>query len=69
MPDEVIQLTPEYVRDLDAWTRAWFMEAAAAGYISPPYHADGATLEPIRGCFLAGLCPADAAEACFGRKH
>ncbi|RKT10709.1 hypothetical protein B0G69_8174 [Paraburkholderia sp. RAU2J] len=69
MPDEFIQLAPEYVRDLDAWTRAWYMEAAATGYISSPYHADAATVELIRGYFLAGLCPADAAEACFGRKH
>lgn len=69
MLDGFIQLTPEHVRDLDAWTRAWYMEAAAAGYISSPYHPDAATLELLRGYFHAGLCPADAAEACFGRKH
>jgi hypothetical protein len=69
MLDKFNQLTPEYVRDLDAWTRAWFEEAVAAGFIRVPYHPDAATVELIQGYFVSGLRPAEAAEACFGRKR
>ncbi|MFM0088871.1 hypothetical protein PQR46_18330 [Paraburkholderia sediminicola] len=69
MLDKFNQPTPEYVRDLDAWTRAWLEEAAAAGFIRMPYRLDAKTGKLIQDYFLAGLCPAEAAEACFGRKH
>ena len=69
MLDRFNQVTPEYARVLDAWARAWYVEAAAAGFISSPYHPDAATIKLMRDYFVAGLCPADAAEACFGRKH
>jgi hypothetical protein len=54
---------------LDQWTRAWFAEAVEAEFIRPPYRPDTATIKRLRGYFNAGLSPAEAAQACFGRQH
>lgn len=54
---------------LDQWTRAWFDQAVEAEFIHPPYHPDNSILKRLRGYFHAGLSPAEAAQACFGRKH
>ena len=58
-----------YEQGLDQWTCAWYREAVEAEFICPPYYPDPATIRRLRGYFDAGLSPADAAEACFGRKH
>jgi hypothetical protein len=55
--------------DLDEWTRAWYDQALEAKFICPPYHPDAETLKCLHGYFDAGLSPAEAAQAYFGRKH
>ena len=62
-------LSREYERDLDAWTCAWYDAALAKDYIRSPYHPDAATLERLQSYFHSGLTPAEAAEACFARRH
>ncbi|MGF6641320.1 hypothetical protein OKW39_008537 [Paraburkholderia sp. MM6662-R1] len=69
MFDGLQPLTPESARDLVAWTHAWFDQVIAANFMRPPYHPDATTIKRLRGYFYAGLSPAEAAEACFGRKH
>jgi hypothetical protein len=39
-----------------------------AEFICPPYYPDPATIKRLPGYFDAGLLPAEAAQACFGRK-
>ncbi|MFP3565307.1 hypothetical protein [Paraburkholderia sp. SIMBA_030] len=58
-----------YEQGLDQWTRAWYHEAVEAKFIRPPYYPDPLIMRRLRGYFDAGLSPADAAQACFGRKH
>jgi hypothetical protein len=67
--NESNQLPCEYERDLDAWTCAWYDAAIARDFVRSPYHPDAATLKRLQDYFHAGLLPAEAAEACFGRKH
>jgi hypothetical protein len=55
--------------DLDEWTRVWYDHALDANFICPPYHPDTETLQRLRGYFNAGLSPAEAVQAHFGRKH
>jgi hypothetical protein len=55
--------------DLDGWTRAWYDQALEAKFICPPYRPDTKALQRLRGYFNAGLSPAEAAQAYFGRKH
>jgi hypothetical protein len=55
--------------DLDGWTRAWYNHALEAKFIRPPYHPDTGTIKRLWGYFHAGLSPAEAAQAYFGRKH
>ena len=69
MFDELNQLPREYVRDLDAWTCAWYDAAVARGFIGSPYEPDAATVKLLQGYFHARLTPVEAAEACFARKH
>lgn len=69
MFDESNYVSPMDVQHLDQWTRAWFDEAVAAAFIRPPYRPDTVTIKRLRGYFNAGLSPAEAAQACFGRKH
>jgi len=64
---EYVSLIDE--QSLDQWTCAWYREAVEAEFICPPYYPDPVTIRRLRGYFDAGLSPADAAEACFGRKH
>lgn len=54
---------------LDQWTRACYDEAVEAEFIRPPFRPDPATIKRLRGYFDAGLSPAEAAQAFFGRKH
>ena len=69
MFDDSNQIPREYERDLEAWTRAWYDAAVARDFVRSPYHPDAATVKRLQGYFHAGLLPAEAAEACFGRKH
>ena len=69
MFDESNQLLREYERDLDAWTCAWYDAAVARDFIRSSYQPDAATVKLIQGYFHARLTPAEAAEACFARKH
>jgi len=69
MLDESNQLPHEHGRDLDTWTCAWYDAAVARDFIRSSYHPDAATVKRLQGYFHAGLLPAEAAEACFGRKH
>jgi len=55
--------------DLDQWTRAWYDVAVEAEFIRTTYHPDTETIKRLQGYFNAGLSPAEAAQACFGRKH
>jgi hypothetical protein len=67
--NESNQLPCEYERDLDAWICAWYDAAVARDFVRSPYHPDVATVKRLQGYFHARLSPAEAAEACFGRKH
>ncbi|SOE96982.1 hypothetical protein SAMN05414139_10023 [Burkholderia sp. D7] len=69
MFDESNQLPREYERDLDAWACAWYDAAVEKDYIRSPYHPDGATVKRLQSYFHARLTSAEAAEACFARKH
>jgi hypothetical protein len=69
MVDEWNLLPRQYERELDAWTCAWYDAAVARGYIPLLYHPDAATVQRLQDYFHAGLTPAEAAEACFARKH
>ena len=69
MFDESKYVSLVYAQGLDQWTRAWFDEAVEAEFIRPPYYPDTSTLQRLRDYFNAGLSPAEAAQACFGRKH
>ena len=69
MLDDLEHPTPDHLQELDVWTCAWYDEAIEANFIHPPYHLDGKTLKRLLGYYHAGLSPAEAAEACFGRKH
>jgi hypothetical protein len=69
MFDESNQLTPRHELDLDAWTCAWYDAAVARQFIRSPYYPDAATLERLHGYFHFNLTPAEAAVACFARKH
>ncbi|OUL90001.1 hypothetical protein CA603_18050 [Paraburkholderia hospita] len=69
MFDESNQLSREYERDLDGWTCAWYDAAVARDFIRSPYHPDAETVKRLQGFFHARLTPAEAAEACFARKH
>ena len=69
MLDEPESITLEYARELKVWTCAWFDEAIAANLMRPPYHPDSAIIKRVLGYFHAGLSPAEAAHACFGRRH
>ncbi|SFT85259.1 hypothetical protein [Paraburkholderia aspalathi] len=62
-------LTLEYARELEIWTCAWYDEAVAANFVRPPYYPDAMIIKRLQGYFHAGLAPADAAMACFGRNH
>lgn len=63
------QLALEQALILDSWTCAWYDEAVGRGFIRPTYHPDAATVTRLHGYFHASLTPAEAVEACFGRKH
>lgn len=72
MFDDSKYLSLSYARgllDLDEWTRAWYDHAVEAKFICPPYHADTEAIKRLRDYFNAGLSPAEAAQAYFGRKH
>lgn len=69
MLDQSEQFTLEDAKKLSAWTRAWYDEAIARNFLRPPYHPDEAMRIRLRCYFHAGLSPAEAAQACFGRKH
>ncbi|SAL72360.1 hypothetical protein AWB69_08793 [Caballeronia udeis] len=69
MFDDSNEIPREYERDLEAWTRAWYDAAVARDFIRWPYDADVATVRRRHGYFHARLTPAEAAEACFARKH
>ena len=69
MFDESNQLPREYEQYLDAWSCAWYDAAVARDFIQRPYYPDAATVRRLHGYFLARLTPAEAAEACFARKH
>ncbi|TFE36518.1 hypothetical protein E2553_43070 [Paraburkholderia dipogonis] len=62
-------LTLEYAQELEEWTCAWYDEAVAANLVRSPYHPDTTLINRLRGYFHAGLSPAEAADACFGRTH
>jgi hypothetical protein len=68
MMDEAKYVTLEYLRELETWACAWYDKAVEREFISASYHPDTATLDRLRGYFKAGLSPAEAAHACFG-KH
>ncbi|WP_073431614.1 hypothetical protein [Paraburkholderia terricola] len=55
--------------ELEVWTCAWYDEAVAANFVRPPYHPDATIIKRLQGYFHAGLAPAEAAVACFGRNH
>ena len=69
MFNESNHLPCRYERDLDEWTCAWYDVAVARDFVRSPYRPDAATVMRLQGYFHAGLLPAEAAEACFGRKH
>ena len=69
MFDESNQFPREYERDLDEWTCAWYDAAVAMDFIRSPYQPDAATVKLLQSYFHACLTPAEAAEACFARKH
>jgi hypothetical protein len=54
---------------LSEWTRVAFDEAVAAGYIVPPWRPTAQAYETMHGYFIAGLTPADAAQAMFATRH
>jgi len=60
---------PEDFRELEAWTCAWYDELVKAEFVFLPYYPDAATLRRLCDYFHAGLSPAEAAQACFGRKQ
>ncbi|MGF6301384.1 hypothetical protein OKW42_004737 [Paraburkholderia sp. WC7.3d] len=69
MLDESERLTLEHLRELEVWTCAWYDKAIAANFVGPAYHPDEKVIRRLRGYYHAGLSPAEAAEACFGRTH
>jgi hypothetical protein len=69
MSDESKYVSLICAQGLDQWTRAFYGEAVEAGFIRPHYYPNPVTIKPLRGYFNAGLSPAEAALACFGRKH
>lgn len=69
MPNESESITLEYARELEMWTCAWYDEAIAANLMRPSYHPDATIIKLLQGYFRAGLSPAEAAYACFGRRH
>jgi hypothetical protein len=69
MLNESVPITLEYARELKEWTCAWFEAAVCANFVSPPYQPDTTVIKRLRGYLHAGLSPADAAYACFGRIH
>ncbi len=69
MFDNSNQLPREYERDLEVWTCAWYDAAVARDFIRSPYHPDAAIVKRLQGYFHHNLTPAEAAEACFARKH
>jgi hypothetical protein len=69
MIDESNQLPREYERDLEAWVCAWYDAAVASDFIRWPYDPDAETVKRLHSYFHARLTPAEAAEACFARKH
>lgn len=54
---------------LTEWTRVAFDEAVAAGYIVPPWHPTLGAYEQMHGYYIAGLTPAEAAQAMFATRH
>jgi hypothetical protein len=69
MFDDSSQIARESEQDLDAWICAWYDAAVLRGFIRSPYDPDAATIRRIHGYFHLDLSPAEAAEACFARKH
>jgi hypothetical protein len=57
------------INELNTWTCAWYKHALEKNFLRLPYRPDDTMIKRIRGYFYAGLSPAEAAEACFGRKH
>lgn len=69
MIDDSNQMLREYERDLDSWIRAWYDAAVARDFIRSPYDPDAAIVERVHAYFHFNLTPAEAADACFARKH
>ncbi|CAE6959362.1 hypothetical protein R70199_07197 [Paraburkholderia domus] len=69
MLDKSDPITPEDARELEVWTCAWYDEAVAANLVCPPYHPDATIIKRLLDYFHAGLSPAEAAYACFERRH
>ncbi|CAD6560030.1 hypothetical protein LMG28727_07028 [Paraburkholderia kirstenboschensis] len=69
MLDESEPLTLELLRELEVWTCAWYDKAIAANFVRSAYHPDAKVIKLLQGYYHAGLSPAEAAEACFGRRH
>jgi hypothetical protein len=63
------QVPREYERELDAFIYAWYDAAVARDFILSPYDPDAATVRRLHDYFHLNLSPAEAAEACFARKH
>lgn len=54
---------------LTEWTAVAFDEAVAAGYVVPPWRPTLQAYESMHGYFLAGLTPAEGAQAMFATRH
>jgi len=69
MPETMDPIALSDVRELVAWTQAWYEEAVAGNFVRHPYEGDSAMLNRLHQYFRAGLTPAEAVQACFSVKH
>lgn len=51
------------------WTRCAFAEAVSAGYVTPPWRPNAQMYGRMLAQYLAGLTPADGAQAAFSTYH
>lgn len=54
---------------LEEWTRSAMDAAVYAGLVTPPWRPSENAYSSLHGYYLAGLTPADAAEALFAVRH
>lgn len=54
---------------LSEWTRSAVDAAVYAGHVSLPWRPSGRVYGALHGYYLAGLTPAEGAEALFAVRH